>query len=143
MRIYLAWLLISLPSVVLAGATPPPVSPSPAAKAAHRHSHASPVATKPMSKQALQKKKQLVGKWKQVDGPDQVEFSNDGTFRAENSEATLLGRYKVREDGAVEIDLGLGRLTHGAMLRRVKVKGNEMTLEDSAGKNRIRYRRTK
>lgn len=96
-----------------------------------------------MSKKAAQKHKQLLGKWKQVGGPDEIEFGADGTFRAQNTEATLLGRYQVRDDGDVEIDLSLGRLTRGPMVRKVQVKGNELALEDPVAKRRIRYRRAK
>ena len=87
--------------------------------------------------------KDLLGKWKQIDGEDNIEFDPEGIFKAENTQLSLTGKYLVREDGDLEVDLGLSKLTKGNIIRTIKLEGDKLTLTDPKTKLAVKYQRAK
>jgi hypothetical protein len=99
--------------------------------------------SKPAQTAAHPLKKALLGKWQQIDGADRIEFRNDGMFSAANPQIELTGKYRVRDDGKLEIELGLGKLTKGPLVRKVDLKSDHLTLTDEVSGLVMKYQRPK
>jgi len=77
--------------------------------------------------------KEIVGKWKEKEGPGQVEFQADGRFIMEGGEK-LVGKYKLvsSERLKVELDGPVGKLV-GAFEYKIKLEGDTLVMTDPDG----------
>lgn len=83
---------------------------------------------------------QIIGKWKEIDGTETIEFFKDGTVSVVDEDMPMGGDYKFVDDGHLRIELGgLGALV-GPMVFTVSISKNELSLTDANGKV-SKYRR--
>lgn len=87
-------------------------------------------------------KQAVIGKWEQIGGADHLEFGKDGGFRAANSQATLIGKYVMHDDGTMNIDLGLP-VAGSTIVRKVVLEHDQLTLTDVKSGLVMKYRRAK
>lgn len=85
----------------------------------------------------------IVGKWKEVDGTQTIEFFKDGTVTTvDKGEPPLTGNYKFIESNRIRMEFtGIGELL-GAVIAEYKPKENEIVLTNPMGKIE-RYKRAK
>jgi hypothetical protein len=74
-------------------------------------------------------KTDIMGKWKEVDGTDRIEFSKDGTVSGFTLGTPFGCKYKFTDDGALWMDTT--GMYNGVV--KGKVSGSELTLTDSNG----------
>ena len=106
------------------------------------HRHSAKKARKAKTATPLPLKQAVIGKWVQIGGEDRLEFGKDGSFRAANSQNTLIGKYVVHDDGTMNIDLGLP-VSGGSILRKVVIEADQLTLTDAKSSLVMKYRRAK
>ncbi len=85
--------------------------------------------------------KMIIGKWKQIDATQIIEFFEDGTVSiVDKGEPSLAGDYKFIDKKKIKMEFkGIGEL-FGAIIAEVSPSGDEITLTNPMGKIE-RYRR--
>jgi len=73
--------------------------------------------------------KQIVGKWKDVDKAEIVEFSKGGSLSVLTKGASLEGNYKFIDEGRVQIELK----GFGSTMFFVNISGDELSLTQPGG----------
>ena len=82
----------------------------------------------------------ILGKWKEIDKTETIEFFKDGTVSVVDKGMSMGGNYKFIDDDHLRLELGgLGALA-GPMVFTVSVSKNELTLTNPQGKV-SKYRR--
>ena len=138
------WFLLSLALLANPAAAAPKKTPTPAKHGVKKHDGYKASAKKQTAgKKPATLQERVLGKWTQVGGQDTVEFSKDGMMVAENPNMRLQGKYTLHEDGRMEVDLGLGNLTHGPLIRKVTLQGDDLTIADDRGGPVMKYKRAK
>jgi hypothetical protein len=84
----------------------------------------------------------IVGKWKQVDGTQTIEFFKDGTVRIiDKGEPAVTGDYRFIDNNRIRMDFkGIGEL-FGAVIAEYQPKEDEIVLTNPMGKIE-KYRRS-
>jgi hypothetical protein len=78
----------------------------------------------------------IVGKWKDVEKAEIVEFTKEGSLLVSANGFSMSGNYKVVDEGRIQVELtGLG-----TEIVSVKVTGDELSVTDPQGKV-SRYKR--
>ncbi|MBI3784206.1 MAG: hypothetical protein HY270_12490 [Deltaproteobacteria bacterium] len=137
-------LLLSLSLLATPGVAATPKKTAAPAKKATKATPGKKGKAKPVEKSAEGRlQKEIWGKWKQIGGEDEVEFTKAGMMIATNSSIRLEGAYTIRAGGKLEMDLGLNNLTHGPIVRKLTLQGDELTLVDEPTGLVMKYKRVK
>ena len=84
----------------------------------------------------------VVGKWREVGKTATVEFLKDGTFKAvDNQGMAVSGRYTLQENGKVRFEIDREDAPPEIVTGKISVRGEELTLISSDGKEVDRYKR--
>ncbi len=84
----------------------------------------------------------LIGKWREVGKKATVEFSKDGTFRAvDNQGMAVSGRYTLLKEGHLRCEIQQKEGSGEVVNLTVSIKGDELTLTSSRGREVEIYRR--
>ncbi len=84
----------------------------------------------------------LIGKWREVGKTATVEFSKDGTFKAvDNQGMAVSGRYTLLNGGHLRFEIQQKEGAGEVVNLTVSIKGDELTLTSSRGREAEIYRR--
>jgi len=86
--------------------------------------------------------KTILGKWKEIDKTEVIQFYKDGTVNVIDKGISLGGSFKCIDHQHIKMELGSLGVLAGPMVYTVSVSKDELTLTDSRGKV-SRYRRLK
>jgi len=86
--------------------------------------------------------KAIIGKWKEVDSTETIEFFKDGTVTVIDKGMSMSGNYKFVGKNRIKMELGgLGALM-GPIVSKISISGNELSMTMPDGKIE-RYQRLK
>jgi uncharacterized protein (DUF2147 family) len=76
----------------------------------------------------------IVGKWKNIDGTETMEFFKDGTVSLVGKEMSLGGTYKFVDTNRMKLEYGDLGAWMGPIITTISISGNELTLTMPDGK---------
>ena len=84
----------------------------------------------------------FVGRWREIDGKERVELSEDGRITVAGGEMGFRGQYTVVDQGTIRVKLegGFGELM-GAITGKLSSAGDELTLTTELSPDGDRYRK--
>lgn len=86
----------------------------------------------------------IIGKWREVGKTATMEFSADGAFRAmDNQGMAVAGKFTLSKDGMMQCEIQREGTSEEVVKVKISIKGDELTLTDSDGREAESYRRIK
>lgn len=80
----------------------------------------------------------IIGKWKEIDKTDAMEFFNEGSVCVTDKDTSLVGNYKFVDDGHLRLEIvGLK-----SMIVTVKLTANELMFTEPNGTT-VKFKRIK
>lgn len=70
----------------------------------------------------------IIGKWDEIDGPEIIEFFDDGTVIVSNGVINFSGNYQFLDDNRIKIELGGIAALAGTLIGTVSFSDNVMTM---------------
>ena len=89
-------------------------------------------------------KKDIVGKWADADGVENIEYKADGTFSETLAGGDVMkGKYSFPDDKSIKCEFEGAMAAMGAVVSPVTIKGDEMRVTGVDGKSVMQYQRQK
>jgi hypothetical protein len=89
-------------------------------------------------------KPDIVGKWREVGKTATLEFSADGAFKAvDNQGMAVSGTYSLFKDGTLKCEIKREGASEEIVHVKISIKGDELMLTGSEGREVERYQRNK
>jgi len=81
--------------------------------------------------------KKILGKWKEVDSSEQIEFFSDGTFYVKKDNQAFNGKYYFLHDGRLKMEISdfwMKLLMPQPLIYEISFKGDTMTTKNQENK---------
>jgi hypothetical protein len=89
-------------------------------------------------------KKDIVGKWADADGIENIEYKADGTFTETLAGGDVVkGKYSFPDDKNIKVEFEGPMSAAGPVVSPVTIKGDEMSVTGIDGKSVMQYKRQK
>lgn len=89
-------------------------------------------------------KKEIVGKWADADGVENIEYKADGTFTETLAGGDVVkGKYSFPDDKSIKVEFEGAMAAAGAVVSPLTIKGDEMSVTGVDGKSVMQYKRQK
>lgn len=89
-------------------------------------------------------KKEIVGKWADADGVENIEYKADGTFTETMAGGDVIkGKYSFPDDKSIKVEFEGPMAAMGAVVSPLTIKGDEMSVTGVDGKSVSQYKRQK
>lgn len=89
-------------------------------------------------------KKDIVGKWADADGVENVEYKADGTFVETMAGGDVMkGKYSFPDDKNIKVEFEGAMAAMGAVSSALTITGDEMNVTGVDGKSVMQYKRQK
>ena len=89
-------------------------------------------------------KKEIIGKWADADGVENIEYKTDGTFTETMAGGDVVkGKYSFPDDKSIKVEFEGAMSAMGPIVSPVTIKGDEMSVTGADGKSVMQYKRQK
>lgn len=89
-------------------------------------------------------KKDIVGKWADADGVENIEYKADGTFvETMAGGETIKGKYSFPDAKSIKVEFEGAMAAMGAVTSSIKIEGDEMSVTGVDGSSVSQYKRQK
>lgn len=89
-------------------------------------------------------KKDIVGKWADADGVENIEYKADGTFVETMAGGDVIkGKYSFPDDKSIKVEFEGPMAAAGAVVSPITIKGDEMSVTGIDGTSVMTYQRQK
>jgi hypothetical protein len=89
-------------------------------------------------------KKEIVGRWADADGVENVEYKADGTFTETMAGGEVMkGKYSFPNDKSIKEEFEGPMAAMGAVVSPIAINGDEMSVTGVDGKSVTQYKRQK
>ncbi len=89
-------------------------------------------------------KKEIVGKWADADGVENIEYKADGTFVETMAGGDVVkGKYSFPDDKTIKVEFEGPMAAAGAVASPITIKGDEMSVTGVDGTSVMTYARQK
>lgn len=88
-------------------------------------------------------KSEIVGKWTDADGTENIEYKADGTFTEVVGGETMKGKYSFPDATHIKAELEGPMAAMGAITSPIKITGDTMEMAGEEGKPAMKYTRVK
>ena len=89
-------------------------------------------------------KKDIVGKWADADGVENIEYRADGTFTETLAGGDVMkGKYSFPDEKSIKVEFEGPMAAMGAVTSPLTIKGDEMSVTGVDGKSVEQYKRQK
>lgn len=89
-------------------------------------------------------KKEIVGKWADDDGVENIEYKNDGTFTETMAGGDVVkGKYSFPDAKSIKVEFEGAMAAAGAVVSPLKIEGDVMSVTGIDGKSIMQYKRQK
>jgi uncharacterized protein (DUF2147 family) len=89
-------------------------------------------------------KEDIVGKWADADGVENVEYKADGTFTETMAGGDVVkGKYSFPDDKSIKVEFEGAMAAMGAVTSPIAITGDEMSVTGVDGKSVMQYKRQK
>lgn len=89
-------------------------------------------------------KKDIVGKWADADGVENIEYKADGTFEETMAGGEVMkGKYSFPDDKSIKVEFEGPMAAMGAVVSALTIKGDEMDVTGVDGTSVMHYKRQK
>ncbi len=89
-------------------------------------------------------KKEIVGKWADADGVENIEYKADGTFVETMAGGDVIkGKYSFPDDKSIKVEFEGPMSAAGAVVSPIAIKGDEMSVTGVDGSSVMTYKRQK
>ncbi|MDQ6625975.1 MAG: hypothetical protein M3Y69_07540 [Verrucomicrobiota bacterium] len=88
-------------------------------------------------------KSEIVGKWTDADGTENIEYKADGTFSETVGGEQMKGKYSFPDATHIKAELEGPMSAMGAIVSSIKITGDTMEMAGEEGKPALTYTRVK
>lgn len=89
-------------------------------------------------------KKEIIGKWADADGVENIEYKADGTFSETMASGDVIkGKYSFPDDKSIKCEFEGPMSAMGAVVSPLTIKADEMSVTGVDGKSVMQYKRQK
>ena len=87
--------------------------------------------------------KDIVGKWADADGAENIEYKADGTFSEAVGGEVIKGKFSFPDATHIKVEFDGPMSAMGAMVSAIAIKGDEMDITGPDGSAVMHYKRQK
>ncbi|MFN2475982.1 MAG: lipocalin-like domain-containing protein [Chthoniobacterales bacterium] len=88
-------------------------------------------------------KSEIVGKWTDADGTENIEYKADGTFTETVGGEEMKGKYSFPDTTHIKAELEGPMAAMGAIVSSIKISGDTMDMAGEEGRPALKYTRVK
>lgn len=88
-------------------------------------------------------KSEIVGKWTDADGTENIEYKADGTFSETVGGEQMKGKYSFPDATHIKAELEGPMAAMGAITSSIKISGDTMDMAGEEGRPALKYTRVK